>query len=81
MKTKDIPVIAKELTAKMAVDGFSQETIETTRWVTGLFQKYCDDKGYDEADIPVAVEFFKERFCLDYYSQLLSVQLLSESHC
>ena len=59
MKTKDIPAIAAELMAKMAVDGFSQETIETTRWVTGLFQKYCDDKGYDEADIPVAVEFLK----------------------
>ena len=74
MKTKDIPVIAKELTAKMAVDGFSQETVEVTRWITGLFQKYCDDNGYDEAEIPVAVEFFKERFCLDYYAQLLSVQ-------
>ena len=74
MKTKDIPAIAAELMAKMAVDGFSQETVEVTRWITGLFQKYCDDNGYDEAEIPVAVEFFKERFCLDYYAQLLSVQ-------
>ena len=74
MKTKDIPAIATELMAKMAVDGFSQETIETTRWITGLFQKYCDSKGYDEANIPVAIEFFKEQFCFDYYAQLLSVQ-------
>ena len=74
MKTKDIPAIAAELMAKMAVDGFSQETVEVTRWITGLFQKYCDDNGYDEAEIPIAVEFFKERFCLNYYAQLLSVQ-------
>lgn len=74
MQTQDIPIVASGLIAKMSEDGYYKKTIETTRWMTDLFYKYCLEKELETATISDAVRFFDERFSLDYYGQLIPAQ-------
>ena len=74
MKVQDIPIVTENLISMMSNDGYNKNTIEITRWITGLFKKYCDEKRLADADISTAAVFFEDRFALDLYSKLLPTQ-------
>lgn len=74
MKTKDLPAVAQGLYRKMEADGYSQAVLDTTKWILGHFENYCNIKGIPCITVRVAVDFIKECFGFDYYHTITPMQ-------
>lgn len=75
MKTKVLPNVAHGLYARMSVEGYSKESIDTAQWILNHFQNYCIVHGLEDAGIPEAVRFVKDCFGFDYYHTVTGSQM------
>ena len=68
MKTTELKAMIESLLERLRHDGYSESVIGTSRWILSHFQRYCEEKGIEEANVPVAASFVKECFGFDYYN-------------
>lgn len=74
METKSMSAVADTLFAKQRSDGYSQDVMDTTKWVINHFQNYCFKRHISEITIETAAEFINEAFGFDYYNTSLPIQ-------
>lgn len=74
MKTQKLPEIAQGLYARMSAEGYSNESINTARWIINHFHNYCIVHNMEDAGIPEAVIFVNDCFGFDYYHAVTGSQ-------
>jgi integrase len=69
MHINEIQPTAAALYERMIHDGYSQSVLENAKWIIDHFAKYCEDNGHEEADMPLVVQFLKEKYDIDCYEK------------
>lgn len=74
MKVEEVNTTMLGLAEKMRRDGYSENTINTTKWVIRHFEERCLAAGVTYVTAPVVAEFVKTHYGIDYYSPELPMQ-------
>lgn len=74
MKQEELVLNCGRLYARLAEDGYSADVISTNKWILEHFQKYCLAHGFNEITMPVAIQFLKEKYDIDYLTPTSGMQ-------
>jgi len=75
MKTTELKEQISKCLCKLEKDGHSKEVMETNRWITGHFVKYCEDKEYEEVTFETILEFLIRQYEINPYEKLCATQI------
>ena len=73
-KTKELPSVTSALYEKMTADVYSKPALDTTKWILGHFEAYCQKRVINEIDTTIAAGFVRECFGFDYFNTTMPMQ-------
>jgi len=60
---------------RLEKDGHSKEVMDTNRWITNHFVKYCEDGEYEEITYETIVEFLIGQYVINPHEKLCATQI------
>jgi len=75
MKRAELEEKIAQCLCRLEKDGHSKEVMDTNRWITGHFIRYCDDMEYEEITFETIVEFLKRQYAINPYERLCATQI------
>ena len=75
MKRTELKEHISQCLQRLEKDGHSKEVMDTNRWVTSHFVKYCDEKQYTIISFETISEFLIKQYAINPYENLCAAQI------